>query len=95
MRQRWEPEDAGERQGSEEGGYLPLGTKDCRCVEKRQMWLMGKWQFLKGSQEPLCWDELANMLITGAKRGLLTAGIQYLDSQIKEEILAASFRKVI
>lgn len=27
MRQRWELEDAGERQGSEEGGYLPLGDK--------------------------------------------------------------------
>ena len=55
----------------------PWGTKDCLCVEKRQMWPIGKWQFLKGNQVPLCWDELVIMLIKVAKRRLFTAGLQY------------------
>jgi len=32
----------------------PGGAKDCLWVERRQMWLIGKWQFLKGKEETLC-----------------------------------------
>lgn len=29
-------------------------TKDCLRIERRQMWLIGKWWFIKGKGETLC-----------------------------------------
>ena len=40
------------------------GTKDCLWIEKRQMWHIGKWQFIKVKEKPCvrmrCLIEYAN-----------------------------------
>ena len=39
----------GTREREEE--YLSWsGTKDCLWIERRQMWPIGKWQFIKGKE---------------------------------------------
>ncbi|KRY96827.1 hypothetical protein T4B_1446 [Trichinella pseudospiralis] len=35
------------------GYFIPEGTKDCLWIERRQMWPIGKWQFIKVSQRGL------------------------------------------
>jgi hypothetical protein len=30
------------------------GTKGCLWIKRRQMWHIGKWQFIKGKGETLC-----------------------------------------
>lgn len=40
----------------ERGGrdICPEGTQDCLWIEKKQMWPIGKWQFIKKKGEPPC-----------------------------------------
>jgi hypothetical protein len=42
-------EKGGNEQGREEGVFV-LEDKDCLWIERRQMWLKGKWQFIKGQR---------------------------------------------
>ena len=48
------------RQGRSGRGICPGGTKDCLWIERRQMWPIGKWQFIKVKWETLCQDEVFN-----------------------------------
>ena len=34
-------------------GICPEETKDFLWIEMRQMWPLGKWQFIKGKEKPL------------------------------------------
>lgn len=58
-RQRQKAEDKREREGDkgEEREYLSWGVDDNDNLlwrERKQMWSMGKWQFIKGQEETLC-----------------------------------------
>ena len=51
--------------GRKKGGGMgkdiwPRRTKDCLWIERRQMWTIGKWQFIKVKWETLCQDEVFN-----------------------------------
>jgi hypothetical protein len=59
-RQGQEIEDEGEGEGNT--GHLSMvffpevnRTKHCLWVEMRQMWAIGKWQFIKERRKPCVW----------------------------------------
>lgn len=54
-RQKQEGEEENKR-GKEEGerDISARGTKDCPWIERRQMWLICKWHFIKGKKETQC-----------------------------------------
>lgn len=78
----------GEEEGNKEEGegwqgrggrdIYPEGTKDCLWIKKKQMWPIGKWQFIKkkkgNSHVRMRFFNLI-MSIRIVKRGLLTTGL--------------------
>lgn len=57
-------------------------TKDCLWIESGQMWTIGKWWIIKGEREPMlgCVVSFDWRVNYASQKGLLVAGLQYLDS---------------